>query len=135
MSKEFFSSETMQWGWREKHNERARGPFNSRKEALDDVYRTYNRLDRVTIILGYVRWADPGACVYDDLDNILERMEENAYDSEFGWYEDQVFELSEKDTNKAQIELTEFMQKWARKWLQPNCWVLDEVETYEVPPV
>jgi len=123
-----------EWAWRGDHSEQAHGPFASRDEAMADALQHYAPIDRATIILGHVRWADPAWYVMDAVEDHLERMDEMAGDNGFGWYDDPIFDIPQKDMVAAQTDLTERLEAWARRWVDSNCWVLDEIERYEKMP-
>lgn len=113
-----------EWAWMKERGEYSHGPFKTKEEAIADA-QDYG--DSETILLGHVDWPDPGDYVRADLDEIVERADESAYDSGCWCGDDELFVLC-RSKEEAQKELNELLAAWARKWLSPTKWTFKEVE-------
>ena len=125
-----------EWGWMKQTSENAHGPFPTRELAIADAQEyiddesdgheyTYG------IIIGHAIWPDPGEHVHIDCNDLAERMDENAVDNNCCYTgDDELFEFT--DRKEAQKALDELLSTWARKWLQPSSWTLEEVEKMDM---
>lgn len=119
------------WGWMQDGAENTHGPFDTRDAALADARREME--DQGTVVLGHCRFADPGTYV-PTLAEIGERLDQSAYDNEFGFSDDTVFDEACPFTgihdHKACVKQAEDeLAAWARRWFSSDAWTLDEVET------
>jgi hypothetical protein len=84
-----------QWGWMQTHSDRAYGPFDSREEAVADAdAHDYSPNDG--IVFGRCVWADPES-VLPSMDEFVEKLDESAYDNDFSFWEDEVFDVRDPE--------------------------------------
>jgi hypothetical protein len=103
--------------WRVKGSEVCAGPFDSRLEAIDSALIDMDGEYDKPIMIGVCNWARPAAYL-PDFNDIIERMEECAYDDEFSFWDDEIFvakDGAEKAFNKA-------MMSWATEYLDGVVW-------------
>ena len=79
------------WGWMEKGCVNAHGEFDSREEAISHA-QEYDE-DKRTILVGRCEWADARAFLPSDIDELLDIIEETAYDNGFDFCDDSIFEI------------------------------------------
>lgn len=113
-----------EYAWAIKGAEHCEGPFPSKKEAVEDAKGEYGDMPGTVIVIGKVRYADPVHYVPTDLDDIMERMDENAFDNEFGFYEGEIFD-AKKGAKEA---LEKVLTDWARTFVSSTVWTLDTEE-------
>ena len=129
----------IKWGWLQDGGEHCEGPFDTREAAIEDARQNLrdNEVAEETIILGRCRFADPGVHMLD-VDDIAEQMEQNAYDNDYGFWDDEIFEVTCPNEgvthdHKACIKKRdEELVAWARRWFRSSVWTLDEVERVEL---
>lgn len=121
-----------EWAWTKLDRDWVHGPFNTREEAIADAKSCYGPSERVMIAVGHVRYPDPSDYVMDSIYDHLESMDDAAINDEFSFCEDPPFDIPAKDLKDAQTDLTERLKAWASRWVDGQCWVLDEVERLEV---
>jgi hypothetical protein len=115
----------IEWGWMIRNAEHAHGPFDSREEAVEDAKDYCHNTSLDGVIYGICRWGDPKTYL-PDMDELLDRMNEVAYDDEFGFFDDEIFDVSSKeDAKNADIELETFLRAWADRWINSNAWILE----------
>jgi hypothetical protein len=115
-----------EYGWSEIEGDEARGPFDTKEDCIKDAKEYLNPDRDIVIEVGECYYADPVCYIKDDLDQTLEDMDEGAVENEFGFWEDEVFEVNERE--KAQEELTEILTKWAKKYVSSSVWCLENTE-------
>jgi hypothetical protein len=112
-------------------------PFDSRDAAVADAFSL--EPPGTVIIVGELRWPDPGECVKVDPDEMLDRADLNAYEKGLLGDDDApVFELratpgsmanpatglseirSPGSANPAEVELGAVIRRWARRWITPT---------------
>jgi hypothetical protein len=121
----------MSLGWSEPEGDYARGPFETMEEIIEDV-RDYLNPDRdIEIEVGQCMYAMAENYINDDVDEVLERMDEHALDNEFGFYDDEIFNIM-GDKEEAQKALTEALTAWARKYVTSSVWCLEKTELITV---
>ena len=106
------------WAWKLKKSDTAHGLFSTREEAVDDAMGQEGSLDGVEI--GHGVWPVP-FCYMPDMDRLLDIMEDNADDSEYGFWEDEVFDVA--DPAAARADLDAAHKAWAEKYITANCWL------------
>jgi hypothetical protein len=116
----------VEWGWMIRGDEHAHGPFCSREEAVEDAKEYCRNTSLGKVVYGTCQWGDPKTYL-PDMDELLDRMNESAYDDEFGFFDDEIFDIpSKENTKNAELELETFLRAWADRWINSNAWVLDE---------
>jgi hypothetical protein len=122
--KELMVKDSVEWGWSVEGGELCSGPFISREEALEDASAS---LDLPTSIeLGTCSYARAAQFIRDDLGDLLEQLDMDAYDNGFGFWDNEIFHVDLKE--EAQIELTKLLTDWAKKYVYSRVWVLENVE-------
>jgi len=118
-----------EWAWKVEWGERAHGPFKTKEEAIADAkdYYPAEPNDCPSLMLGKVVWPDPGEHVQCDVDDLMERADENAYDAGC-WCDDDELYVLKGLQEEAQKDLNELLAAWARKWLSPSKWTFEELE-------
>ena len=114
------------WGWSE--YECARGLFDSKEEAIKDALEQLNPGQPTGIEVGRCKWANPVDYLRIDVDDLLEELDQNAADNEFGFAEEEIFDIEEKDKEEAQKALVEVMSVWATKYVHTRMWILEDTE-------
>ncbi len=118
----------LEWGWMIQGDEHAHGPFCSREEAVEDA-KEYCRTSLDKVIYGTCQWGDPTGYLLS-VDELLDSMNEAAFDNDFGFFDGEVFDFSSKeDAKTAEKEYEDFMAVWADKWINSNAWILDPEPT------
>lgn len=121
------SQELKQWAWCWDGDETARGPFLRREDAIVEACIEAKDDERDGLVtLGTCRWSslDDFLSVLDP-DSLQEQADERAYDGDFGWCDDALFELKVRPGGKrdkdlvarAKLELREAVRPWAEKWV------------------
>lgn len=114
----------IEWGWMIENGDIAYGPFNSREDAVEDAQESC-RVSMDKVFYGVCRWGDPKSYLIS-MDEFLDSMNEAAYNDEFGFFEDAIFDFSSpEDAKHAELEFETFLRSWADKWLSSNAWTLD----------
>lgn len=114
-------SETMEWGWMKQNEEQAYGPFPTREEAVKDA-EEYSDTPIEKLIFGNCVWADPVPYL-PDMDDFVIKLDERAYNGDFGFYEDEVFDVC-GPPGEAEKAFDKMLKAWAQRWLTPACWTL-----------
>jgi hypothetical protein len=110
-----------EWCWSHLDSDYARGPFDSRAEAIEDAIGC---AEAPTVSVGRVEWFDPARYVDTDLGSMLARMEERANDYD-GWLtdDDPIAVRVRPDTGTdAAEQLALALQSWASEWLTGVAW-------------
>lgn len=111
------------WAWCIDGAESAHGPFPTRAEAIADAAK---HGDGRAIVIGTVRWAVPSEHVQKTADDMLEDMELQASDNDFGFADGDVFDLRTADSlERANQELGEFLRRWADRWFVGTAWAIE----------
>jgi hypothetical protein len=116
-----------EWAWCWDGSDTAHGPFANRESAIANACAEALDDERDGIVgIGTCLWSslDYFLSVLDP-DSLQEQADEYAYDNEFGWYDDTIFELNvppggKRDQvliDRAALELREFVRPWAEKWI------------------
>jgi len=107
-----------EWGWSHVGDEIAYGPFESRDAAVANARGQLADAKSLpaTIVLGRCCHADPAD--YLNVDDLVERMDQQAYDNEFNFTDDPIF--SPREGAQAALVV------WAREWLNTEAvWHLE----------
>ena len=110
--------ERVEWCWMERDGERCRGPFASRDEAIHDACA----YDFDAVLVGKVK-RYLGDELMPSADDLLEQVNESAFDNGFGWLDDLAFGFRETE-EAAQADLT----AWARKHIGTIYWTIEDEE-------
>ena len=113
------------WGW--STEDAGFGPFDSREEAIQNATDT-GEVSEVAV--GRCKFADPVEYLKADVDEVLENLDMRAADDEYGFWEDEIFDVDNKE--EAQKALTEAMEQWAKKYVSSVVWVLVEEEIVKI---
>lgn len=117
-----------QWAWMVDGNCIAHGPFKTREEAIEDARGHYAPEECPReIVIGYPSYANAASYLPVDIDTFLEQLEENAFDNDFGFADDTIFDVN-GDVGEAEKELEEVFINWANKWLSSTTWLFVELE-------
>jgi hypothetical protein len=122
--------ETQEWAWRQLDGYDVYGPFPTREEACHHARLALQGHAIKKIQVGQVQYANPVSCVLNDLDEHLERMDECACDNDFGWCEDQIFEVA--DHTAAQEALTAALEQWAERYVTSDQWCVSQTEEVDL---
>lgn len=123
----------MSLGWSEPKGELARGPFETMEEIIEDVRDYLNPSEDIQIEVGTCMYAMAENFINDDVNDFLEKMDEQAADNEFGFYDDEIFTLKGEVTMKeVQEALSEALTAWAKKYVTSSVWCLEKTEVITV---
>lgn len=129
------------YGWTIDGEEHAHGPFNSVEEALEDAVEYLSDFHselaptEYEISVGTCQFADPAAYVPSNMDDLLERMNEIAYDNGF-CDEDDTFYVSKDQKEEAKKALDEALSAWATKYVMAEeVWLLCSTKPHKVTTV
>ena len=110
--------------------ERAHGIFDTREEAICDARQHFLDMgqsdERPLITVAKVQWADP--LRYLDPERILEQVDEAAFDSDFSFWDDPVFDIA----RGGRTVFKHMLEDWAREYVKPQCWVMCEGEEVQL---
>lgn len=121
----------MSLGWSEPKGELARGPFDTMEEVIEDAQDYLNPSEDIQIEVGTCMFAMAENFINDDVDEMLEHLDEQASDNEFGFYDDEIFDIK-GDKEEAQKALTEALTAWAKKYVTSSVWCLEKTELVTV---
>lgn len=115
------------WLWMVAGGEHVSVPFDTREQALEDARDHFFADEEPTILLGHPRWPDPGDYVpRGDVEDMLQRMDEAAFDDGIGPDDDELFVLKQKDGAAEALERA--LVQWARQWCTATQYSFEEVE-------
>jgi hypothetical protein len=126
---------TCDWGWRSVNGDDVVGPFESYIEAVQDAILILGKDQEIEI--GKVKSADPADYViegcFDDLSEIVDRMERNA-ERDFGWVRENaaVFKYEITKSNEIFEDFKRMIVSWARKHFTSPYWNLDDVRKVKI---
>lgn len=109
------------WGW--STEDAGYGPFDSREEAIKNAAETLNPDGEIEVAVGRCQFADPVKYLPTDVDEMLENLDMKAADGEYGFWEDEIFDV-EQPEEEAQKALTEVLENWAKKYVSSVVWIL-----------
>jgi hypothetical protein len=115
-------SEKMEWGWMKQDQEQAHGVFPTREEAVKDA-EEYSDTPIDKLIFGHCVWAD-ATCYLPSMDEFMDRLNECAYNDDYGFWEDEVFDICCGTPGEAEKAFDEMLKTWAQKYLVGACWTL-----------
>lgn len=113
------------WCWCFPGSEQATGPFDTKEEACQDAEEQCKARGLggdVMIDVGRCRFLSvlDASDVVTALDDVLERMEDCAYDNGFGDGDYELFSVADEDA--AARELKEVFERWATKHIVVAKW-------------
>lgn len=117
-----------EWAWMVTHSGKAHGPFDTREEALEDAKEHGYDGPNDGIAIGTCAWADAEDYL-PSMDSVLEGMNECAFDGDFSFYDDAVFEV--EHPSQAEKDFNELITAWAAAHVVPRCWLFVEEEPEE----
>jgi len=106
------------WCWRDPNSEHADGPFATREAAI--VNAREEREPGARVAVSVLRWPDPGEFARSviDVDDLLERMDQAAFDDGRYTGGDQLFDAPAD----AEAALKVVVGQWAVRYVSAASW-------------
>jgi len=121
-----------EWAWCEPMAETAHGLFATQKEAICDAKQHFGEVvegsARPRIRVAKVNFADPKAYI-PDADEVVERMDEQAYGNEFSFWDDPIFEIN----TGGRTALKHLLESWVEDYVATcGVWVMVDGEEVDL---
>jgi len=126
-------AEDRKWTWTY-NEEECYGPFDTRDDALADALGRSEDEGFRHIGIGRCSMFDPLGYAPDATD-LLEAIEERAFDNEFSFYEDQILSIK-GDRGKACAALKAALSVWMDKWVNvETVWTMVDEEKVDLAEI